>query len=172
MFKFKYDSRDVLRGIEQLHHRVSDLSPAFRDMSQVLLVSTKKRFETSTAPDGSTWAPNKESTLIHYLQKRGGLTGKKAARATANKKPLIGLTRRLSNEILVRVYADRLEVGTNVEYAATQQFGAKQGAYGRNKRNHPIPWGDIKARPFLGTSEDDLVELKAILKEHLTLHIG
>jgi hypothetical protein len=36
----------------------------------------------------------------------------------------------------------------NCQFCGSQQFGAKQGQFGRGKRNHPIPWGDIPARPF------------------------
>ncbi|MEX3556612.1 MAG: hypothetical protein VB131_08845, partial [Burkholderia gladioli] len=37
---------------------------------------------------------------------------------------------------------------TNRKYATTMFFGAKKGQFGRDGRNHPIPWGDIPARRF------------------------
>jgi phage gpG-like protein len=54
-----------------------------------------------------------------------------------------------------------------MEYAAVQQFGAVAGALGRNKRGSPIPWGNIPARPFLGVSAQDKVEVLEILQEAL-----
>ena len=45
--------------------------------------------------------------------------------------------------------------GSPMVYAAAMQFGAAQGAFGRTRRNGPIPWGNIPARPFLGISADD-----------------
>ena len=62
---------------------------------------------------------------------------------------------------------DQVTLSTNVEYAVVQQFGAKQGAFGRDKRNHPLPWGDIPARPFLGFSDRDKADILAILSEYL-----
>lgn len=41
-----------------------------------------------------------------------------------------------------------LGAGTNVKYSALHQFGARQGQFGKTKRNTPIPWGDVPARPY------------------------
>lgn len=45
--------------------------------------------------------------------------------------------------------ADFAVVSTNDVRAKPLHFGAKQGAFGRDKRNHPLPWGNIPARPFM-----------------------
>jgi phage gpG-like protein len=60
-----------------------------------------------------------------------------------------------------------VEVGSSLEYAAVQQFGARQGQLGRTRRGAPIPWGDIPPRPFLGLSAADRQEILGILAEHL-----
>jgi phage gpG-like protein len=44
-------------------------------------------------------------------------------------------------------------------------FGARQGAFGRTRRNGPIPWGNIPARPFLPISENG--EMNAFDKEEI-----
>jgi len=56
---------------------------------------------------------------------------------------------------------------TTADCAATQQFGAAKGAFGRTKFNGPIPWGNIPARPFLGISEEDESNLVDMLREYL-----
>jgi phage gpG-like protein len=81
--------------------------------------------------------------------------------------PLIGESKSLSTQFAVQAGSDQVTLSTNVEYAAVQQFGAKQGAFGRDKRNHPLPWGDIPARPFLGFSDADKAGILAILSEYL-----
>ncbi|WP_198321874.1 MULTISPECIES: hypothetical protein [Methylococcus] len=37
----------------------------------------------------------------------------------------------------------------------------------RNKRNSPIPWGDIPARPFIGLSDDDKNYIVETIEEHI-----
>jgi phage gpG-like protein len=55
---------------------------------------------------------------------------------------------------------DTLAVGSNMEYAAMQQFGG-------TKAEFPHLWGDIPARPFLGVSENDRAEILDIIQAHL-----
>jgi hypothetical protein len=54
------------------------------------------------------------------------------------------------------------------EDAPTHQFGAKKHSFTGGK----TPWGDIPARPFLGLSAADRVEVLAILQEHLERAAG
>ena len=46
------DDSKVVRALQKLQAAVGDISPALLDIGEVLLESTKKRFETGTAPDG------------------------------------------------------------------------------------------------------------------------
>lgn len=55
----------------------------------------------------------------------------------------------LRNSITTQVTKDSMTIGTNDPKAATHQFGANKGQYGRNAKNVPLPWGNIPARPFL-----------------------
>lgn len=171
--RIEVDDRQVLDALEQLRARAADLKPALNEIGEHLAETTKRRFDTSTAPDGSRWAPNSQVTFLQYLShfkgsytKSGKLSSKGAGRVVG-KKPLIGETRSLSSEIYPRLTGDGVEIGSPMEYAAVQQFGAKQGAFGRDRRNHPIPWGDIPARPFLGLSSDDRDSILDIVRSYL-----
>lgn len=164
---------DALRGLMQ---HLDDPTPVMQDIGEYLIVSTKERFQTGIAPDGSKWAPNSKLTLS---RKKGN-------------RPLIGETHRLSTEILSHADRDAVEVGSNLVYAAVQQFGAKMGAFGRysqlsrrttyaptdfrhhagTKKGFPIPWGNIPARPFLGLSDDDVAAVLDIVQEHLDQTLG
>jgi phage gpG-like protein len=110
------------------------------------------------------WFGPSTALAKRYLNARGGIKGK----AGGSKKPLIGETGRLSSEIHYRATDTQLQVGSPLIYAAVQQFGAEKGAFGKSKHNHPIPWGDIPARPFLGLSYNDREAIIATLKEHVT----
>lgn len=87
------------------------------------------------------------------FKKRGGLTKLGAKRADA-KKPLTGETKSLRSTITYQASKTGVTIGSPMEYAATQQFGAMRGAFGRTRRNAPIPWGNIPPRPFLPIRRD------------------
>lgn len=147
MITLTLDDQKVRAALDRLARRVSGLSPVMPDIGQLLVERPKERFQAGRAPDGSPWAPNRPVTHSRY--------GKKpAARKIAGKKPLIGKSRALSTTIAHRFGRNHAEVGFNMPYAV-QQFGAKQGALGLNRRGRSIPRGDIPARPYLGLSERD-----------------
>ncbi len=151
MIEINFDDRQLRKAIARLEKLDGALKPALQEMGEVLIDSTKQRFVTGTAPDGSDWAPNKPSTLS---RKSGS-------------KPLIGETHRLSDEIHYQIDAGRLLIGSVLKYSAVQQFGAAKGEFGKDRRGRPIPWGRIPARPFLGISDTDKQHLLEIIQEHV-----
>ena len=62
MIRIEIDDSELRRAMDTLQRRVGDMTPAMREIGEVLTQSTIDRFKTSTAPDGSRWAPNKPST--------------------------------------------------------------------------------------------------------------
>ncbi len=56
MIEVKIDSKAVLAAMGRLSKAAADPRPALLAIGESLVVSTKKRFETSTAPDGIRWA--------------------------------------------------------------------------------------------------------------------
>ena len=151
MITVEIKDAEVLAMLNRLAKRGSNPRPALLAIGEELADSTLKRFETSTGPDGSRWAPNSPVTL---LRKRGD-------------KPLIGAGKALSTQIHYRVAADAVYIGSPMIYAAVQQFGARKGAFGTSRRGGPLPWGDIPARPFLGISADDRKTIDAIIRDHM-----
>lgn len=114
--------------------------------------STKARFETSKAPDGTPWKPSERA-------RRGkGLT--------------LVLSTRLKGSITNKVDDDAVEVGTNVEYAAAHQFGAVIQRAGAHAVPLHLPAGAdasggvivLPARPFIGINDDDYVTFAEILE--------
>ena len=162
MLTITADTADASRWLLNVLGKLSDdgLRGMLSEIGEDLAESTKQRFVTSTAPDGSRWAANSQLTYLGLIARtdkalrKDGRVNSKMATKLANKRPLVD-TGTLSDSITYQVSGSTLEVGTNTVYAATHQYGAKQGAYGRTRRGAPIPWGDIPARPFLGLSKDD-----------------
>lgn len=144
------------RGLEKVQVEIGD----------ALVDSTRERFVTSTAPDGTRWAPNTQATYLAYLRKSGKVTlkiGQLNKRGTAlaqSKKPLIGKSKVLSMDIYPAIEDGALVIGSPMVYAAMQHFGG-------SKAQFPKLWGDIPARPFLGLSDDDERDILDILGRHL-----
>lgn len=143
------DDRQVLEALRELYQLTGNLRPALVELGEDMVESTKRRFVTSTAPDGSDWALN--SVLSTLLYKEGD-------------KPLVNHGT-LSDQIFYNASADELEVGSTMEYAAMMQFGG-------TKSEFPHLWGDIPARPFLGLSDQDRSDILTVLARHISQAIG
>lgn len=136
--------------LESLQQRTSNMSPVLMAIGEDIMERTKQRFSTATAPDGTPWAANSQTTLMRYLAKRGGFTKKtgkisaKGQKLAIGKKPLTGETGILAQQIVNNSGRNENEivVGSTKEYAAMQQYGG-------TKSQFPNLWGDIPARPFL-----------------------
>ena len=151
----KYDDREVLDALNRLDRAGQDLRPAMRDIAQALESAVEDSFESEQSPAGDPWADLSPHTKIR--------------RAKNNKKwpgQILQVSGRLAGSITSRYDSSSAEAGTNLAYAKTHQSGAKRGEFGSTKRGHPIPFGDISARPFLGRSEDLDEEILDALNRH------
>ena len=130
-FKMEFDDHDFQRVCSQLIGRGQRLQPLMLDLGEMLLDSTRQRFATKTAPDGSAWKPLKPATL---KRKKG-------------RGSLLVLDGYLRDLMRAEADDDSVEVGSAQVYAALHQFG---GAPGMKPGT-----ADVEARPFLGLSIDD-----------------
>lgn len=145
------------------------MAPAMKEIGEVLQESTKQRFTTSTAPDGTRWAPNAQATFESYLNRDGknfrkdGRLGAKGAGRAMAKRPLVA-TGVLADTIVWQLVPGGVEIGTN-RFAGEWDGGAAVHQFGNNK-------GTIPARPFLGVSGEDEVEVLEIVERHLLGALG
>ncbi len=146
MIKIEINDNEVQAAFKKLLAAGTHLEPVFRDIGEFMQKSTKDRFIKGEAPDGTAWKKNSAVTLA---RKKGS-------------KPLIGDGGHLSTKINYALLNDGVEIGSPFVYAAMQQFGG-------SKSDFPHLWGDIPARPFLGISDADSVNIVAILTEHLNV---
>lgn len=151
--------RIELTGAEEALARLGDIAARAEHprglwdaIGAALVTSTQMRFERGEAPDGSPWPPSLRALA------QGGKT-------------LIDSARLFQS--LTHLPSDRgVEVGTNVVYAASHQFGAtispKAGEFltfkvaGQWARKRQVT---IPARPFLGLDDDDEREVLQIAEE-------
>lgn len=144
----EFDDERVQRALQRLHNAVGDLRPVFTAIGEDWIESTKQRFVSGTAPDGSHWLLNTPATLEH---KEGD-------------RPLVD-GGYLSDDIFPNVGVDFLEIGTSRQYAAMMQFGG-------TKDEFPYLWGDIPGREYLGASDDDIATALDNIEFFLSSAIG
>lgn len=127
-------------GLDALRQRVQtmaglDTASLMPQLGEYLLASTQDRFKTQTDPDGGAWQALQPRTI---KRKKYNPTKVLTERGF--------LRKNLRYQVLNKT---TVQVGSNLEYAATHQFG-------RDK---------IPARPFLGLSPQDHQEIRAIIAE-------
>lgn len=131
-------------GLDALIQRVAQMRNAnlvqFADNAgAVLESSTRERFETKKAPDGSAWA---EWSDIY------------AATREAHHSLLVG-EQSMLDSIASYTSASQVEVGSNLVYAAHHHFGGDEIGTG------------MPARPFLGVSDQDEGDLQDLANDWL-----
>lgn len=148
------DDTETKKLIEELLKRTSDIGPVQEGVGQILVSSTQLRFMNQAGPDGSPWA---QLSAVTLSRRRKGGRGAQILRDTG----------RLMNSVTSKITDNEVQIGTNVIYAGTHQFGAKKGDYGKTKRNGPIPWGNIPARPFLGYNNEDNENVNELIQRYV-----
>lgn len=132
------NAAEVKAAFQELAARLADLTPVFRDIGEAMLNSTRARFSSQTAPDGSPWA---------------ALSPDYQARKKKNADKILTLYGNLARLLNYQPAPMEVRIGTPLIYGAAHQFGR--------------PEINLPARPFLGVSDDDAAEILAILNEYL-----
>lgn len=161
-YNVSLDDTLVAQRIAEIAQRLGNLSPAMMAIGETLTESTKRRFDTSTAPDGSRWAPNAQATIeasvgrVKGAYRKDGKLSKKGTQAAMAKRPLV------DSGLLQDSFAWQLvdggqgvEVGTN-RFAGEWDGGAAVFHFGRHD-------GSIPAREIVGMSPADEVEVMDII---------
>jgi phage gpG-like protein len=146
-FTIQVKNQQVLDVLQKLQKRMGNLQPALTALGSDMTARVHRRFDTSTAPDGTPWEPLSDVTLRLFLggfgnglfKKDGGLN-KKGASRLASRKPLIGESGDLSRQIISTVTGNTLTISSSPVYAAIHQFGGQAG------RGLKVT---IPARPFM-----------------------
>ena len=126
-----FDASELERVLHNAANHLTHTAPLMEDISRALLSETMMNFQLGGRP---AWAGLSPLTIA---RRRGGAGA------------ILQDTGELKRSIKATHTNDTATIGTNLVYAPTHQFGAKQGEFGRSDRNTPLPWGDIPARPFI-----------------------
>jgi len=158
----KIDDTQVRAALSKLGNATHDLTPAMRDIGDGLVSRVVDGFQQGKAPNGEAWEPLQQATMLGRLKrskrnfrKNGRLSAQGRRAASAGFQPLLD-TGNLRNSITRKADKHGVEIGTDVLYAATQQFGDERRG--------------IPARPFLPT-EGLPHDWQAEVVDALALHL-
>lgn len=154
-FTIKVEDAGVLAALRALAGRLTDMTPINEEIAALGESSTRLRFRTATAPDGTPWKPSLRATVS------GGRTLTKDGH--------------LSGSISARHGRDFAEWGVNRIYAAIHQFGGTIRAKNGKALRFALAGGGfatvksvtMPARPFLGLSDDDKADIADLIARRL-----
>lgn len=145
------------KALTRLSGSLKDTQPLMQGLAALLENSSRKRFETKTAPDGTPWADWTDSTKRRYAKPIWRSKNKKryvVGFTPRSKERLLRDSSRLLRSITRHATAQMAQVGTNVQYAPHHQFGTKRGSKKR-----------MVARPIFGISGQDRADILDLLGE-------
>ena len=165
----RVNDREIVAALTRMSDKARRLSPAFKNIGEELLRSTRERFEQQVDPEGHRWQRLKMSTRL--------------------RKRLLGLSSKtliergyLRDSIRYQADSNGVRIGTNRIYGAIHQLGGRTSAHvikPKNKKalswpgaRNPVkgvhhPGSNIPARPFLGVSAQDKERILEIIADHL-----
>lgn len=144
--------------LRQLAQRSENPGPAMKSVAATLLRETERIFAQEGKGVGldEAWQSLSEVTIHQRALaasggRQHGKDGRELKRYSQAANGLMKILQR-SSKLAASIEASsdshEARLGTNRVYAKTMFYGAKKGQFGRDGRNHPIPWGDIPARPY------------------------
>ena len=160
MITIEIKDDEITAALQRLASHMTDMSQPMNAIGEQLEYQTEQRFDQGVSPDGIPWAPKSQTTIEAYIRRGQSVDFRPLFGPNADGIPL--------RASFFRDYGpDFVEIGTNNVYAAVMQSGAGKGAFGSDSKGHPIPWGTIPARPFLGISDTDHENITAEVEEWL-----
>ena len=155
-----FDASELERVLHNAANHMTHTAPLMEDISRALLSETMMNFQLGGRP---AWAGLSPLTIA---RRRGGASA------------ILQDTGELKRSIKATHTNDTATIGTNLVYAPTHQFGARQGEFGRSDRNTPLPWGNIPARPFIpmdkngDISHDGFLAVREVVNGYLAGSFG
>ena len=142
MFTVEIKNDSVTAGLARASGQLDDMTPVMDQIGEYLVMSTKERFKAGVSPEGVKWAPKSATTLARYGARKSN---------RVDTRPLFGPSGMLSSQIHHEASPTQLEVGSNLVYAAVQQFGAGKGQFGNMVNGSPFPGETFRPGLTLGS---------------------
>lgn len=146
------DDRQVRSAFAQLLRIMEDTTPVMAAIGTAVVAGTHRRFVSQTSPEGAKWSP------LNPDYKR-----------LKRNRRILTESGRLRDSINSRPGRDEVRVGTNVVYGAIHQFGGvikPKGSHLVFRLASGLVMAKsvtIPARPYLGISAEDEVEIAEVV---------
>jgi len=166
----RIEDREVQRVFHTLIERGKNLRPFLKAVGETVVLQTEDRFNNQgPAPDGTAWAPLKNTTRAR----------KKNTKILSEQGVMGGLRGSIRYQLIGN---DTVAIGTNKVYGAIHQLGGKTGprtivpvkgkALYWPGAAHPVravkhPGSNIPARPYLGLSRENSDEIVEMANRYL-----
>ena len=141
----RVDDSEVQQALSRLAGRMENLTPVFKNIGEYVTSSTLERFDDEEDAQGNKWAALTAATIARK-QKKGKIL------------KILQQDGDLRRTVVYQAGASKVEIGTNRIYGAIHQFGGRAGRGGKV---------NIPARPFLGVSAADSLEVVSIVEDFL-----
>ncbi|NOR62159.1 MAG: phage virion morphogenesis protein [Rhodobacteraceae bacterium] len=150
----------TLSALSQAHDALEYPLGMYEAIGVAMVTSTRERFDRGESPEGNPWPVSLRA------QFEGGKT-------LVDKGALVKSITHIADQ-------NGVEIGTNLEYAATHQFGATITPKSAGALRFSIPGigfitsqsVNIPARPFIGLSAEDEVEIETIAFDFIAEAFG
>ncbi len=188
----KIDDHEVTALLNKVQARAKRPTAFFKNVGMIVSKSVRHNFDVGGrySAQGSwrggtrKWRMLSAQTLLNALNgkrdfKKSGALSKSGRRKAARRVPL-NASKRLRDSITYKADSSGAEIGTNVIYAATHNFGAKDRVIRpKTKKTLAFPYNGrmifakkvkvtIPARPFLVVQTEDLREIVQTGNKFLT----
>lgn len=194
--KIEVSDQEIAAGLQRLVDAGSDLGPAMRAIGEALLHSTQRRFEAKAGPDGGRWAPFAEETLRRMPARRkppellrdtnrlySSIVFEAASEAVeVGTNVVYAAIHQFGGDIVIPERQGSATFETVAEGAGKAKDGRRVGsklrfakastrAKTKETKSFTVPAHTvhIPARPYLGISEADKVEILAILADQVSV---
>ena len=173
MFRLEVDDTATLEMLGVLQGRMGNLRPVLSVIGEIGKTSIKRNFEVGGrySEPGSwkgglqAWMPLSLATLLagrKYLRKSG--KWRKGAAEALEKRKILIKTGRLMRSITYKATDNQVAIGSNVVYAAAQNFGLGARSSLKSRRRMPA----LPARPYLVLQDEDLAETREEVLSFIT----
>lgn len=143
-----FNEEFVATRFSRMANATADAAPALEEIADYLMQRADAKFSSEGRAGGGSWKKLTPKWLT-FKEKHGF-----SSRILVKKGVLRqAMTKRDAPGQVLEIGPHRLKFGTNIPYAATQQFGR--------------PGKGIPARPFLGANNTDKQAIRNIVREYI-----
>jgi phage gpG-like protein len=158
MFNLSFDTKSVDSYLSMLRERCYKIRPLLRPIGEIILKGIDRNFQEGGRPK---WKPLKDITLVLRKSYKVGRGRPMLGTITSGfgTDPLIR-TGRLRKSPKMKIYPNRVEIGTDVPYAALHEKGG-------TIINHLGKTSYVDKRPFLTVTDKEVKEITDLVENYL-----